>query len=235
MRVVITGGAGFIGRRLAERLLARGTLAGPDGRQTAIDELVLLDVGPPLPPLDDRRVRFVAGDLGDRGLIDPIIDPTTATVFHFAAIVSGEAEADLDKGLRVNLDGTRNLLEACRARGICPRFIFASSLAVYGGALPDLVDDDTPLRPQTSYGAQKAMGELLVNDYSRKSLYRWARAALSDDRGAARPPQPRRLGLGLVDHPRAARRARGDLSRGPRNDDGDPVAAPPHRRDRASA
>jgi len=169
VRVVITGGAGFLGRRLAERLLQRGTLAAPDGRQTAIDELVLLDVAPPLRPLEDHRVRVVCGDLGDRALLDHVINPATKSVFHFAAIVSGEAEADLDKGLRVNLDGTRAVLEACRALGTGPRVVFASSLAVYGGALPDAVDDDTPLRPQTSYGAQKAMGELLVNDYSRKS------------------------------------------------------------------
>jgi len=83
-------------------------------------------------------------------------------------VVSGEAEADTDLGYRVNLDGTRAVLEACRALGTCPRLIFASSLAVYGGRLPPDVGDDTPLRPQTSYGAQKAIGELLVNDYSRK-------------------------------------------------------------------
>ncbi|MGA8552311.1 MAG: D-erythronate dehydrogenase, partial [Stellaceae bacterium] len=85
-----------------------------------------------------------------------------------AAVVSGQAEADTDLGLRVNLDGTRTLLDACRALGTCPRLVFASSLAVYGGALPPAVGEDTPLMPQSSYGAQKAIGELLVNDYSRK-------------------------------------------------------------------
>jgi nucleoside-diphosphate-sugar epimerase len=168
MKVVVTGGAGFVGRRLAERLLARGALAGPEGREAEISELVLLDVAPPNPPLADRRIRFVAGDLNDRALLARVVDRATASVFHFAAVVSGEAEADTDKGLRVNLDGTRTLLDACRAPGHRPRVVFASSLAVYDGTQSPVVDDDTPLRPQTSYGAQKAMGELLVNDYSRK-------------------------------------------------------------------
>jgi nucleoside-diphosphate-sugar epimerase len=96
--------------------------------------------------------------------------PGAEAVFHLAAVVSGEAEADTDLGYRVNLDGTRAVLDACRALGSCPRVVFASSLAVYGGALPPAVGDDTPLTPQTSYGTQKAIGELLVNDYSRKGF-----------------------------------------------------------------
>jgi nucleoside-diphosphate-sugar epimerase len=168
MRVVITGGAGFLGRRLAERLLARGKLGGPDGRQHGIDELVLFDRAVPAPAFADPRVRSVAGDIADRAALAPVIDRNTGTVFHFAAVVSAEAEADTDLGLRVNLEGTRAVLDACRALGTRPRFVFASSLAVYGGKLPPEIDDDTPLRPATSYGAQKAMGELLVNDYSRK-------------------------------------------------------------------
>jgi nucleoside-diphosphate-sugar epimerase len=91
-------------------------------------------------------------------------------VFHLAAVVSGQAEADTDLGYRVNLDGTRAVLDACRALGTCPRVVFASSLAVYGGELPPMVGDATPLTPQTSYGTQKAIGELLVNDYSRKGF-----------------------------------------------------------------
>ena len=169
MNVVITGGAGFLGRRLAERLLRRGTLAGPDGKAAEIESLTLFDAVAPLPPLAaDKRVRLVRGDIADRVAVAAAIGPGTASVFHFAAVVSAEAEADTDKGLRVNLDGTRAVLEACRALGTAPRLIFASSLAVYGGALPPVVNDDTPLRPQTSYGAAKAMGELLVNDWSRK-------------------------------------------------------------------
>jgi nucleoside-diphosphate-sugar epimerase len=99
-----------------------------------------------------------------------LLTPGAAAVFHLAAVVSGQAEADTDLGYRVNLDGTRAVLDACRALGTCPRFVFASSLAVYGGKLPPAVGDDTPLTPQSSYGAQKAIGELLVNDYSRKGF-----------------------------------------------------------------
>jgi D-erythronate 2-dehydrogenase len=99
-----------------------------------------------------------------------VITAGTDSVFHLAAVVSGEAEADTDLGYRVNLDGTRAVLDACRALATCPRVVFASSLAVYGGVLPPGVGDETPLTPQTSYGTQKAIGELLVNDYSRKGF-----------------------------------------------------------------
>jgi nucleoside-diphosphate-sugar epimerase len=161
VRVVITGGCGFLGRRVALRLLERSD----------IDELVLFDNAPSVLPLpEDPRLRPVTGDIADRETVRRVIAPGTSSVFHLAAVVSGEAEADTDLGYRVNLDGTRAVLEACRALGCCPRVVFASSLAVYGGALPAAVGDDTPLTPETSYGAQKAIGELLVSDYSRKEL-----------------------------------------------------------------
>jgi nucleoside-diphosphate-sugar epimerase len=163
MRIVITGGCGFLGRRVAIRLLEQGCGLGP------VDELVLFDnAAPALPLPEDRRVKLVTGDIADRGTVTRLIAPGTAAVFHLAAIVSGEAEANTDLGYRVNLDGTRAVLDACRALGTAPRLVFASSLAVYGGALPPLVGDDTALTPQTSYGTQKALGELLVNDHSRK-------------------------------------------------------------------
>jgi nucleoside-diphosphate-sugar epimerase len=169
MRVVITGGTGFIGRKLAQRLLQRGAIAGPDGRDAAIDELVLFDVAQPQPPIPpNNRLKIVTGDIADPATVRQLIDKSTGTVFHLAAVVSGQAEADTDIGYRVNLDGTRAVLEACRALGTAPRVVFASSLAVYGGDMPEAIGDDTPLTPQTSYGAQKAIGELLVNDYSRK-------------------------------------------------------------------
>jgi D-erythronate 2-dehydrogenase len=165
MRFVITGGCGFLGQRLALSLLQRGSSLGP------IDELVLFDTAPPALPLSgDKRLVVVTGDIADRKTVDELLSPGAAVVFHLAAVVSGQAEADTDLGYRVNLDGTRAVLDACRALGTSPRFVFASSLAVYGGALPPAVGDDTPLTPQSSYGAQKAIGELLVNDYSRKGF-----------------------------------------------------------------
>jgi len=163
MRIVITGGCGFLGRRLALVLLQQGSSLG------TIDELVLFDNAPSvLPWPEDRRLRLVIGDIADRDGIRQLLAPDTAAVFHLAAIVSGQAEADTDLGYRVNLDGTRAVLDGCRALGTCPRLVFASSLAVYGGMLPPVVGDDTPLTPQSSYGTHKAIGELLVNDYSRK-------------------------------------------------------------------
>lgn len=163
MRIVITGGCGFLGRRVAMRLLERGSDLGP------VDELVLFDnAAPALPLPEDKRLRVVTGDIADRETVARLIARGTDAVFHLAAIVSGEAEANTDLGYRVNLDGTRAVLDACRAIGSQPRVVFASSLAVYGGALPPAVGDDTALTPQTSYGTQKAIGELLVNDYSRK-------------------------------------------------------------------
>jgi D-erythronate 2-dehydrogenase len=165
MRIVITGGCGFLGRRLALLLLEKGSALG------AIDELALFDNAPSALPLpNDKRVRLVTGDIADRDTVRTLIAAGTDAVFHLAAIVSGQAEADTDLGYRVNLDGTRAVLDACRALGSAPRVVFASSLAVYGGALPPAVGDDTALTPQTSYGAQKAIGELLVNDYSRKGF-----------------------------------------------------------------
>ena len=165
MRIVITGGCGFLGRRLALLLLEQGTKLGP------IDDLVLFDNAPSALPLpDDRRVSVVTGDIADRETVRALVSRGTDAVFHLAAIVSGQAEADPDLGYRVNLDGTRAVLDACRALGSCPRVVFASSLAVYGGALPPAVGDDTALTPQSSYGTQKAIGELLVNDYSRKGF-----------------------------------------------------------------
>jgi nucleoside-diphosphate-sugar epimerase len=165
MRIVITGGCGFLGRRVAIRLLQQGCGLG------SIDELVLFDnAAPALPLPEDKRVRLVTGDIADPATVSRLIGPGTDAVFHLAAVVSGEAEANTELGYRVNLDGTRAVLDACRALGTSPRLVFASSLAVYGGTLPPSVGDDTALTPQTSYGTQKALGELLVNDYSRKGF-----------------------------------------------------------------
>ncbi len=169
MKVVITGGAGFLGRRLAHALLERGTLAGPDGQPRAIGEIVLLDVVEH-PASDDPRVRTVTGDIASTALLHDVVDPKTSSVFHLAAIVSGMAEADFDLGMRINVGATRGLLDVCRAGRQRPRVVFTSSVAVFGGELPPIVSEDTALNPQTSYGVQKAIGELLITDYTRKGF-----------------------------------------------------------------
>ena len=169
MRIVITGGAGFLGRRLTREILARGQLTDTKGVARPVTELVLLDVVA-APDMGDSRVRAVAGDLADSAVIESVVTRDTASIFHLAAVVSGEAEADFDKGMRVNLDASRLLLERCRKLAAPPKFVFASSLAVYGGPLPDPVPDDAPLTPQASYGAQKVMTEYLVYDMTRKGF-----------------------------------------------------------------
>ena len=172
MKVVITGGAGFLGKKLARRLLQDGGIAGPSGKPERVSELVLFDVGKASGPgLDDPRVKTLAGDIANFATVQSIVQGA-ATVFHFAAVVSAGAEADFDLGYRVNLDGTRNVLEACRALGTNPRVVFTSSLAAFGGDLPPAVTDDTALTPQTSYGAQKSIGEFLIRDYTRKGFLR---------------------------------------------------------------
>ncbi len=169
MKVLITGGAGFLGQRLARELLARGSLKDKQGTPQTITELVLLDVVQ-AKNFDDKRVRTEVGDIAERSVLERVIDDQTSAIFHLAAIVSGQAEADFDLGMRINLDASRLLLETCRQRGHRPRVLFTSSVAVYGGALPEVVQDDTALNPQSSYGAQKAIAELLLNDYARRGF-----------------------------------------------------------------
>ena len=169
MKVVITGGAGFLGTRLARRLLERGTLQDGEGRARRIDRIVLVDVTAP-PAIADARVCSVTGDISDPTLLHRVLDADTAAIFHLAAIVSGMAEADFDLGIRINVDATRHLLEECRRGGRSPRVVFTSSVAVYGGDLPEIINDTTALNPQTSYGIQKAIGELLIGDYTRKGF-----------------------------------------------------------------
>jgi len=166
MRIVITGGAGFLGSRLARVILARGSLTDASGEKRSVRELVLADVVPATVP--DSRVSVVTGDLGDPALLERVVTVDTDSIFHLAAVVSGQAEAEFDVGMRVNLDATRALLERCRKLAKPPKLVFTSSLAVFGGPLPDPVPDDAPVTPQTSYGAQKAIGEVLVYDMTRK-------------------------------------------------------------------
>ena len=189
MKVVVTGGAGFLGRRVGLSLLDETVPA-----VGAVDEVVLVDRVPAADLPDDARLRTIAADIADVADVRRVIDDTVDGVFHLAAIVSGEAEADFDLGYRVNLDGTRNVLEACRALPHCPRVVYASSVAVYGGER--VITDLTPLTPQTSYGAQKAAGELLLNDYTRKGFL--------DGRGlrlptiVVRPGKPNRAASGFA-------------------------------------
>lgn len=165
MKVLITGGAGFIGKKLALRLLERGRLL-----DRSLERLTLFDVGPAEGLPADPRVDIVTGDITRPGVVLDLLRPGYDAVYHLAAVVSGAAEADIDLGYAVNLDGTRHLLEAIRAFGAKPRLVFASSVAAFGGELPEILDDGTPLTPQTSYGTQKAMGELLVTDFHRKGF-----------------------------------------------------------------
>lgn len=169
MKIVVTGGTGFIGRRIVSALLARDTVTGPSGTAEPIDRVVAFDAMPPDPAMpDDPRLSVVSGDIAEPGVLDRLLDSQTGLVFHLAAVVSGAAEADFELGMRVNLDGTLMLLEACRKLPTPPRLVFASSVAVFGGGMPRTIRDDSALTPLTSYGTQKALAELLVNDYSRK-------------------------------------------------------------------
>ncbi|WP_439238869.1 D-erythronate dehydrogenase [Lonepinella sp. BR2919] len=166
MQIIITGGQGFLGQRLAKTLLNQS--------QLNISELVLIDViqptAPNNDPHNDTRVRCLQMDLRDPVGLEKIITPQTTAIFHLAAIVSSHAEQDPDLGYEINFLATRNLLEVCRQNNPKVRFIFSSSLAVFGGTLPEIISNDTAVTPQSTYGTQKAMCELLINDYSRKGF-----------------------------------------------------------------
>jgi nucleoside-diphosphate-sugar epimerase len=169
MHVTVTGAGGFIGRKLVEELLRRGTIADANGESQPVTRLVACDLSLGAFPVDSRIER-VEADVCDPRVIDRIVTPQTRAVFHLAAVVSVGAEDDFELGMRVNLDTTRALLDACRRVARSASFLFASSVAVYGGELPAIVDDGLAPAPQTSYGAQKAMSELLINDYSRRAF-----------------------------------------------------------------
>ena len=184
VNVIITGGAGFLGSRLARELLAAGSLEVAGGEARPVSRVTLIDQAPVPPDLAaDERVTAVCGDLAE--LLDPAaggpdilaiggIGDEAEVIFHLAAAVSGECEADFDLGIRANLRVTEALLASCRALGTNPLVVFSSSLAVFGGSadhpLPAVVDDQTPPNPQTSYGAQKVIGEQLLADYTRKGF-----------------------------------------------------------------
>lgn len=168
----MTGGAGFVGLTLARNLVERGVLAGPSGGREPIEELVLFDAVLPgdRPAGLDGRVSFFTGDIADRDTVFSLIDRDDCSVFHLASVVSYGAEQDFDLAMRVNLDGGRHVLEACRARNGRPRLVFTSTYAGFGGELPPVVSDSTKLVPETTYGTTKVIMELLVNDYTRKGF-----------------------------------------------------------------
>lgn len=171
MKVTITGATGFIGQKLARRLLDSNAIVAADGSRQSITELTLLDTVPAPDALtDDSRVRSLSGDITDSALLAEAIPGDTDSVFHLAAIVSAGAEEDFELGMAVNLDATRNILEILRQADGTPKMIFASSCAAFGGDLPNIVEDMTATTPTTSYGTQKAIGELLVSDYSRRGF-----------------------------------------------------------------
>ena len=162
MKILVLGAAGMVGRKLIEKLLETGTLCG-----NQIASIHAFDVGEPASA--DDRVTVQAGDITDAATVDAMVDVRPDVIFHLAAIVSGEAEAEFDKGYRINLGGTNNLCDAIVARkGYTPRVVYASSIAVFGAPFPDIIDDEFHLTPLTSYGTQKAIGELLLADYTRK-------------------------------------------------------------------
>jgi nucleoside-diphosphate-sugar epimerase len=168
MHILITGAAGMIGRKLTARLVADRTLGGK-----SIDRLTLVDIGPPQRPENfSGQVDTAAGDIADPAAASGAISGRPDVIFHLAAVVSGEAELDFAKGMHVNFDGSRALLEAVRTagNGYRPRFIFASSIAVFGAPFPASIPDEFALTPLTSYGTQKAMIELLLADYSRRGF-----------------------------------------------------------------
>ena len=168
MHILVTGAAGMIGRKLAQRLARDGGLNGQ-----RIDKVTLLDVVPPVQVLNfAAQTETVAADLSEPGEAAKAIAGRPEVIFHLAGVVSGEAELDFDKGYRVNLDGTRALLEAIRAAGdgYRPRLVYTSSIAVFGAPFPPSIPDDFHLTPLTSYGTQKAIGEALIADYTRRGF-----------------------------------------------------------------
>ena len=172
MKVIITGGGGFLGSQLCQKLLQRGELTGPSGASEKIAQIVLLDAFFHR-PAEDGRVVQVKGDISDRDTVFSAIGHDAATViFHLASMVSGECEERFDDALRVNLDGGRHVFEAARAAAGRPRVVFASSVACYGGLdMSQMMSDQTKQLPQTTYGMTKAICEMMVNDHTRKGHF----------------------------------------------------------------
>ncbi len=191
MNILIIGGGGLVGQKVARALAARGELRGKE-----ISKITLADIVDPAPVEATFPVETVSCNITDPASVAKSLTADVDVIYLLAAIVSGQAEEDFDLGYQINMYGTINVLERCRELGTKPVVVFTSSIAVYGGEVADPIIDDTFLNPQTSYGAQKAIGELLLNDYSRKGIV--------DGRGfrlptiSVRPGKPNRAASGFM-------------------------------------
>ena len=219
MNILITGGSGFLGARLARTLLAQGSLALAGAPARPIERVVLVDrVAPPADLAADARVQPLLGDLGEQLAAGALPLAEVQAVFHLAAAVSGECEADFDLGMRSNLDATRGLLEAARRAGHAPVFVFSSSVAVFGDSpeqrLPAVIEDTTLPTPQNSYGIQKFIGEQLVADFTRKGFVQGRNVRLMTV--SVRPGKPNGAASsflsGMLREPLAGERARCPVS-----------------------
>ncbi len=165
MDVLILGGGGFLGQRLAKTLLEQGGL-----KQDDLSHLTLVDIAFPGDRIRDDRLEYVQADFSEEASLQAILQRRPDLIFHLAAIVSGEAEKNLELGMKINFHASYRLLESCRKLAIRPRIVFASSCAVFGGDVSKIIGDETASKPRSSYGTQKAMVDLLINDYSRRGF-----------------------------------------------------------------
>jgi nucleoside-diphosphate-sugar epimerase len=165
MRILILGGGGFLGSRLAKELIENGGLA-----QGELVHLTMVDIAFAEDRLHDSRLEYIQADFSDEATITNMLQQHPDVIFHLAAIVSGEAEKNLELGMKINFYASLQLLELCRKLAIHPRIVFASSCAVFGGDISRVITDETAPKPRSSYGTQKAMVELLMSDYSRRGF-----------------------------------------------------------------
>jgi len=167
MKVLVTGAAGMLGHRFCRKLAQTGIIAGKKVESLAMTDVI------ELPPIagEPFKIRSLVCDLSDPQVAEQLVADRPDIILHAAAIVSGEAEADFDKGYRVNVTGTQCLFEAVRKAAYMPRLIFTSSIAVFGAPFPEVIGEEFCAAPLTSYGAQKAIGELLLSDYTRRGFF----------------------------------------------------------------
>jgi nucleoside-diphosphate-sugar epimerase len=169
MQILILGGGGFLGQKLAKQLLINKTITA-NGKKEKINKIILLDRFWPEHRVEHAMLEYIPGDLTNEDILKPILQANPEVIFHLAAIVSGEAEKNFELGMNVNLHANLRLLELIRAFHHKPVLVFASTCAAFGGDVTRMIDDDTIPAPQSSYGTQKVMTELLINDYSRKGF-----------------------------------------------------------------